>query len=207
MSEAMRTLQERVYVKPDGEFGPMTARAIQKYYDLTPERAAHLLGQASHESAGFKLTRENLNYSAEAMCRVWPSRFPTIESAAPFVRKPAALAEKVYSGRMGNVPGTSDAWIFAGKGFLQLTGRDIYRAFAADMRAPEVMDDPDLVATSHYAMDTAYWFFDRNRLWPIADDGVNVDAIRRITRKINGGYHGIDDRVERTLEVYKWLTA
>jgi putative chitinase len=206
MSEAMRALQERVFVKPDGEFGPMTARAIQKYYDLTPERAAHLLGQASHESGGFKLTRENLNYSAEAMCRVWPSRFPNREAALPFERKPAALAEKVYGGRMGNTPGTNDAWMFAGKGFLQLTGRDNYRVFAADMRSPEVMDDPDLVATSHYAMDTAYWYFDRNRLWSIADDGVNDDAIKRITRKVNGGYHGLEDRANQTKAIYRWLT-
>jgi putative chitinase len=85
----------------DGDFGPNTARAIAKHYDLKPERAAHLLGQASHESGGFKLTRENLNYSAEVMCRVWPNRFKSLEAAAPFARNPKALAEKTYFGRMG----------------------------------------------------------------------------------------------------------
>jgi predicted chitinase len=75
MSDAMKQLQAKCGVSADGDFGPNTARAIAKHYDLKPERAAHLLGQASHESGGFKLTRENLNYSAETLCKVWPSRF------------------------------------------------------------------------------------------------------------------------------------
>jgi putative chitinase len=205
MSEALRRLQEKVFTKVDGEYGPSTARAIQKHYDLSPERAAHLLGQAGHESGGFRLTRENLNYSVEAMMRVWPKRFPTREAAEPYERKPAALAEKVYAGRMGNRIGTSDAWLYCGRGFIQLTGHDNYRAFASDMRLPDVMTDPDLVA-DEYAMESAIWFFERNRLFDIADDGVNVDAIRRITKRVNGGYHGVDDRIERTLQAYKWLS-
>ena len=92
MSDAMKVLQAKCGVTPDGSFGPNTARAIAKHYDLKPERAAHLLGQASHESGGFKLTRENLNYSAEVMCRVWPNRFKSLEAAAPFARNPKALA-------------------------------------------------------------------------------------------------------------------
>jgi predicted chitinase len=96
MSDAMKVLQAKCGVTPDGSFGPNTARAIAKHYDLKPERAAHLLGQASHESGGFKLTRENLNYSAETLCKVWPSRFKTVEYAAPFARNPKALAESVY---------------------------------------------------------------------------------------------------------------
>jgi putative chitinase len=94
MSDAMKQLQAKCGVSADGDFGPNTARAIAKHYDLKPERAAHLLGQASHESGGFKLTRENLNYSAETLCKVWPSRFKTVEAAAPFARNPKALAEK-----------------------------------------------------------------------------------------------------------------
>jgi putative chitinase len=96
MSEAMKLLQGKCGITTDGSFGPNTARAITAHYKLTPERAAHLLGQASHESGGFKLTKENLNYSADVMCRVWPSRFKTVEDAAPYARNPKALAEKVY---------------------------------------------------------------------------------------------------------------
>jgi putative chitinase len=101
MSDAMKVLQAKCGVTPDGSFGPNTARAIAKHYDLKPERAAHLLGQASHESGGFKLTRENLNYSAERMCQVWPNRFKSLEYAAPFARNPKALAEKTYFGEWG----------------------------------------------------------------------------------------------------------
>lgn len=202
MSDAMKQLQKRVGVVADGAFGPNTARAIAKHYDLSPNRAAHLLGQASHESGGFKLTRENLNYSAETMCRVWPSRFKTVEEAMPYARNPKALADKVYSNRMGNGDGEGHVWI--GRGFLQLTGKDNYKAFAADMRVPEIMQDPSLVETE-YAMETAMWFFDKNGLWAIADEGVNESTIKRITKRVNGGYVGLDHRLHETKKIHGWL--
>ncbi len=203
MSDAMKKLQEKCGVPADGAFGPNTARAIAKHYELSPERAAHLLGQASHESGGFKLVRENLNYSAETMCRVWPSRFKTVEDAAPYARNPEALADKVYSNRMGNGEGEGHVWI--GRGFLQLTGKDNYKNFSDDMRFPEVMQDPSLVETD-YAMDTAMWFFEKNGLWAIADEGVNEDTIKRITKRVNGGYTGLDHRVKDTTKIYGWLS-
>jgi len=203
MSDAMKKLQEKCGVPADGAFGPNTARAIAKHYELSPERAAHLLGQASHESGGFKLVRENLNYSAETMCRVWPSRFKTLEDAAPYARNPEALADKVYSNRMGNGEGEGHVWI--GRGFLQLTGKDNYKNFSDDMRFPEVMQDPSLVETD-YAMDTAMWFFEKNGLWAIADEGVNEDTIKRITKRVNGGYTGLDHRVKDTTKIYGWLS-
>lgn len=202
MSDAMKKLQEKCGVKPDGAFGPNTARAIAKHYNLSPERGAHLLGQAAHESGGFKLTRENLNYKAETMCRVWPKRFPTIESAEPYARNPKALADKVYSGRMGN--GEGEGHIYIGRGFLQLTGKDNYKAFASDMRIPEVLQDPSLVETD-YAFETALWFFNKNGLFAIADKGVNEDTIKQITRRVNGGYIGLDHRKHETEKVYGWL--
>ena len=129
MSDAMKVLQAKCGVTPDGSFGPNTARAIAKHYDLKPERAAHLLGQASHESGGFKLTRENLNYSAERMCQIWPNRFKSLEAAAPFARNPKALAEKTYLNRMGNDT-PEKASLYIGRSFLQLTGYDNHKAFA-----------------------------------------------------------------------------
>lgn len=202
MSDAMKKLQEKCGVSPDGAFGPNTARAIAKHYNLSPERGAHLLGQAAHESGGFKLTRENLNYKAETMCRVWPKRFPTIESAEPYARNPKALADKVYSGRMGN--GEGEGHIYIGRGFLQLTGKDNYKAFAADMRIPEILQDPSLVEVD-YAFETAIWFFDKNGLFAIADKGVNEDTIKQITKRVNGGYIGLDHRKHETEKVYGWL--
>ena len=121
MSEALKSLQSKCGCSPDGSFGPNTARAIVKHYELSPERGAHLLGQVVHESGSFKLTKENLNYSVEAMMRVWPSRFPTKESAEPYAKNPKALAENVYFGRMGN-DSKEKASLYIGRGFLQLTG-------------------------------------------------------------------------------------
>ena len=202
MSDAMKKLQAKVGVTADGAFGPNTARAIAKHYELSPARAAHLFGQASHESGGFSLTRENLNYSAEAMCRVWPSRFKTVAEAQPYARNPKALADKVYSNRMGN--GEGEGHIYIGRGFLQLTGKDNYKSFAADMRVPEIMQDPSLVETD-YAFETALWFFEKNGLFAIADKGVNDDTIKQITKRVNGGYIGLDHRMKETKKIYGWL--
>jgi putative chitinase len=205
MSEAMKVLQAKCGVSSDGSFGPNTARAIAKQYKLTPERGAHLLGQASHESGGFKLTRENLNYSADVMCRVWPSRFKSVEEATPFARNPKALAENVYFGRMGNDT-KEKAGLYIGRGFLQLTGYDNHKAFANDMGVPEVLTDPSLLETE-LAFETALWFFEKNSLFKIADEGVNNDTIKRITKRVNGGTHGIEHRTEETNKIYGWLKA
>ena len=204
MSDAMKKLQQKCGVVADGSFGPNTARAIAKHFKLSAERGAHLLGQASHESGGLKITRENLNYSAETMCKVWPSRFKSVAEAAPYARNPKALADKVYSGRMGNGEGEGHIWI--GRGFLQLTGKDNYRSFASDMRLPEVMENPSLVETD-YAMETAMWFFEKNGLFAIADKGVSDDIIKQITKRVNGGYIGLDHRKAETEKIYGWLKA
>ena len=204
MSEAMKKLQDKVGVGADGHFGKNTARAIAKHYELSNERAAHLMGQASHESGGFKLCRENLNYSPESMMRVWPTRFPDLASTEPYARNPSALADKVYSGRMGN--GEGEGKLYIGRGFLQLTGKNNYREFSSDMGLPDIITDPDLVATD-YAFETAMWFFNKNKLFDIADDGVNDDTILKITRRVNGGTHGLLDRTNQTNKIYGWLKS
>jgi putative chitinase len=206
MSKAMAILQTKIGSTPDGEFGPNTARAIAKYFNLSPARGAHLMGQASHESGGFKRTRESLYYSSpERIQAVWPSRFPTVEAAEPYAKNPNGLAGKVYAGRMGN-ENEAQASLYIGRGFLQLTGRDNYRSFASDMGVPKVMTDPDLVADK-YAFETALWFFEKNGLFKIADEGVTDDAIKRITRRVNGGYHGLEDRSNQSKKIHTWLMA
>ena len=205
MSEAMKLLQMKIGVTADGSFGPNTARAIAKHYELSPNRGAHLLGQSHHESGGFKRTTEGLYYSTpERIQAVWPSRFPTVESAEPYAKNPQGLANKVYNGRMGNAEGSNDGFAFAGKGFLQLTGKSNVRAFAADMNLPEVLEHPSKLA-DEYAFETALWFFQKNGLFAIADDGVGDDAIKRITRRVNGGYHGLEDRINQTRKIHSWL--
>ena len=203
MSQALRNLQEKIGVTADGGFGPNTARAIANYYHLDVLRGCHLLGQAAHESGSFYFTEENLNYSAESIARVWPSRFPDVESAEPYARNPEALANAVYGDRMGN---NGEGWKWRGRGFLQLTGRNNYEAFAEDMNLPEVMDDPDCVSVD-YAMETALWFFEKNNLFEIAVLGIFEDTIERITRRVNGGTHGLDDRIKKTQQIYGWLSG
>ena len=206
MSDAMRNLQIKINAGSDGQFGPNTAKAIARHYKLSPKRAAHLLGQAHHESGGFKLVRENLYYSTpERIQAVWPSRFPTVESAEKYAKNPKALAGKVYVGRMGNKD-EEQAAMYAGRGFLQLTGHDNYRLFASKMGVPDVMTDPDLVA-DEYAFETALFFFEENNLFDIADKGVNPETIQRITRRVNGGLHGLEDRENQTHKVFTWLTS
>jgi putative chitinase len=204
MSEAMKKLQEKCGVDADGAFGPNTARAIAKHFELSPNRASHLLGQAAHESGGFTITKENLYYSTpDRLCKVWPSRFKTVADAEPYAKNPKALADKVYSNRMGN--GEGEGHIYIGRGFIQLTGKDNYRSFASDMRVPDVMNDPSLVETD-YAFESAMWFFEKNGLFRMADNGIGTDNIKAITKRVNGGYHGLDDRIAQTQKIYGWLT-
>ena len=135
--------------------------------------------------------------------RVWPSRFPTKESAEPYARNPKALAENVYFGRMGN-DSKEKASLYIGRGFLQLTGFFNVKAFASDMGKPEVIEDPSLLE-KEYAMDTAIWFFQKNNLWKICDEGVNDSVVKKLTKKINGGYTGLDHRIKETNKIYEWV--
>ena len=203
--QALKILQAKCGVTADGAFGPNTARAIADHYNLSPKRGAHLLGQAAHESGNFMISEENLNYRASTMCRVWPSRFKSEAEAEPYAMNPQKLANKVYNGRMGNKIGSNDGWLFAGKGFIQLTGKDNVRAFAEHIGRDSLVDDPSPIATE-LAMDSAIFFFEKNGLFDVADEGVNDDVIKKITRRVNGGYHGLDDRIEKTKKIYVWLS-
>jgi putative chitinase len=158
----------------------------------TPEQQASFLGQCGHESNGFTALSENLNYKAESLCKVWPKRFPTLEAAQPYNRNPEAIANHVYAGRMGNGDEESgDGFAFRGRGLIQLTGRANYRA-CGEALGVDLESDPDLVATPQFAALSAGWFWSTHGLNNIAEDIVAV------TKKINGGTLGLDDRVART---------
>ena len=203
--DALKMLQKTCGVTPDGAFGPNTARAIAEHYGLNANRGAHLLGQAAHESGNFMISEENLNYRAETMCRVWPSRFKSEADAKPYARNPEKLANKVYSGRMGNGSEASgDGWKYAGKGFIQLTGKDNVRAFAEHIGRDSLVDDPSPIA-NELAMDSAIFFFEKNGLFSMADKGVADSIIKSITKRVNGGYHGLEDRMNKTKKIYRGL--
>jgi putative chitinase len=198
-------LQQKIGVTADGAFGPGTFKAAAAYYKLSPNRAAHFFAQTAHESGGFKAFSENLNYGAKGLRGIFGKYFPTDAMARAYERQPQKIANRVYANRMGNGPeGSGDGWKFRGRGALQLTGKDNYQAFANYINRPEVMHDPDLVA-GELCFESALWFFDKNKLWSICDKGINEAAILALTKRINGGTHGLDDRRMKTKKYATWL--
>jgi putative chitinase len=202
---SMIELQKKIGVTADGAFGPGTFKSAAAFYKLSPDRAAHFFAQTAHESGGFKAFSENLNYSAKGLRGIFRKYFPTDALAAAYQRQPMKIANRVYANRMGNGPESSgDGWKYRGRGALQLTGKDNYREFAAYINRPEVMDNPDLVA-GELCFESALWFFDKNKLWGICDQGTGDNAILALTKRINGGTHGLDDRKLKTKKYASWL--
>lgn len=201
---SLKSLQEKVGVTADGAFGPGTLKAAMAYYKLTPVRAAHFFAQTAHETGEYKLFTENLNYSAQGLQGVFGKYFPgNLEES--YARQPEKIANRVYADRMGNGNEASgDGWKYRGRGALQLTGKSNYKAFADYLSKPEIMDNPDLVSTT-YAFESAMFFFDRNKLWSICDQGVNDAAILALTKRINGGTNGLDHRKSLTNKYYGYL--
>ena len=203
---SLKSLQTKLGLNADGAFGPGTMKAAMAYYKLTSERAAHFFAQTSHESGGFTIFTENLNYSAQGLQNIFGKYFPgTLEES--YARNPEKIANRVYASRMGNGDEASgDGWKYRGRGALQLTGKSNYQAFADYLKKPEIMTNPDLVATT-YAFESAMFFFDNNKLWSICDKGVNDASILELTKRINGGTHGLDDRKAKTIKYYSYVKA
>lgn len=198
-------MQKKIGVKDDGAFGPGTLKAAMIYYKMTPERAAHFFAQTAHESGNFKAFSENLNYGASGLLSIFKKYFTTEALAKQYERQPEKIANRVYASRMGNGDEASgDGWKFRGRGALQLTGKSNYQSFSNYLKKPEIMTNPDLVATE-FAFESAIFFFDNNKLWSICDKGVTKDTILALTKRINGGTHGLADREEKTLKYYQWL--
>jgi len=198
-------LQQKIGVTADGAFGPGTFKAAAAYYKLSPNRAAHFFAQTAHESGGFKAFSENLNYGAKGLRGIFGKYFPTDAMARAYERQPQKIANRVYANRMGNGPESSgEGWLFRGRGSLQLTGKFNFKAFSDYIGRPDVMTNPDLVATE-LAFESALWFFDKNKLWSICDQGTGDAAILALTKRINGGTHGLDDRKAKTRKYKQWL--
>ena len=159
-------------------------------------RLAHFLSQCAHESGNFKVFTENLNYSAKGLRSIFGKYFKDDASALAFERKPEKIANKVYSSRMGNGDEASgDGWKFRGRGYIQLTGKDNYTQFDKVVE-DDILANPDLVATKYPLMSAAF-FFERNNLWKICDGGADKEDVIALTKRINGGTHGLEDRLTK----------
>jgi putative chitinase len=170
----------------------------------TPLRVAHFLAQCGHESGGFRVTQENLNYSAKGLNGIFKKYFPTEAAATPYARQPQKIANKVYANRMANGSEASgDGYKFRGRGYIQLTGRDNYTQFGKAIGV-DIPNNPDLVA-SKYALASAAWFWSKNGLNKLADAGAGDTAVTSITKRVNGGTIGLADRIKHFKEYYHLL--
>ena len=195
------------------------AAACQEFSINTPQRIAGFLSQCAHESGGFERLQENLNYSADGMAGIWPRRFAVLgpdnkpikkdgknqpnKFALALHRKPEMIANVVYSGRMGNGPTESgEGWLYRGRGLKQLTGKDNHRACSAGLGV-DLVSNPDLLLEPVYAARSAAWFWATNKCNVFADAG----DIEGLTKRINGGLIGIDDRKKRYASAVSSLLA
>ena len=174
---------------------------FDKYSINTLNRQACFIGQCMHESGGFKLLEENLHYSSGALMRTWPSRFPDQDTADKFANNPEKIANKVYGGRMGNVE-DGDGWKYHGRGLIQLTGKDNYANCGSGLGV-DLLSNPEWVATPEYASLSAGWFWNKKGLNELAD----VMDIETMTKRINGGTLGLDDRLNKIQRIMDILNT
>ena len=198
----VQLLQQKLKLNPDGVIGPKTFAALRLHWNLTGIQLAHFLGQCEHETGGFTLFTENLNYSSQSLRNTFGRYYPDPLLATQHHRKPQLIANHVYGGRMGNNQ-PNDGWNFRGRGAVQLTGRNNYTAFLEWKKDPSILLMPDQVATV-YAFDSAIWFFETNRVWRHTVD-VSDKSILAVSRAINLGNalstvtpNGLQDRINKT---------
>lgn len=191
--------QQNNGLKPDGVIGKITLNKIKEDCKIVTDiQLAHFMGQCHHETGGFRASSENLNYDSAGLKRLFTKYFPTDILATQYSRQPMKIANRVYASRMGNDNEASgDGWRFRGRGAIQLTGKSNYQAFANYVKDPEVMINTDIVATKYF-FKSAEFFFNKNKLWLIANKGIDGNVIRQLTKRINGGFHGIEDRIRQT---------
>lgn len=177
------------------------SRCLPDYEINTPQRAAAFIAQCAHESGEFKALKENLNYRAVTLTKVFPKYFPTMEIAKQYEHKQEAIANRAYANRMGNGSEASgDGFRYCGRGLIQLTGKNNYQAFAASIETP-VEEVPEFLGTFEGAVQSACWFWETNKLNQYADSG----DILTMTKRINGGTIGLEDRIkhyEHALHVF-----
>ena len=199
MSECILTRDQLAELLPGNPHVDYWFSALEQLlpdYDInTPQRVAAFVAQCAHESGGFRVLKENLNYKAPTLRKIFPKYFPTDAMAAQYAAMPnkqEAIANKVYGGRMGNGPEeTGDGFRYCGRGLIQLTGKNNYEEFAMSIETA-VEEIPEYLATFEGAAQSACWFWEKNNLNKWADTG----DIKELTRRINGGFIGLEDRIK-----------
>jgi putative chitinase len=194
MSNFILTQAQLAQLIPNNDYVEHWHGAMEKClpdYDInTPRRVAAFVAQCAHESGGFRFIKENLNYRAESLMRVWPRYFKDLGTAQRYAHKQEAIANRAYASRMGNGPESSgDGYRYCGRGLIQLTGRNNYQAFANSIET-DINDIPAYLATFEGSVQSACWFWETNNLNKWADLG----DIVTLTKKINGGTLGLADR-------------
>lgn len=191
--------QKKYGLVVDGKFGPKTANKIVEVFKV--KNPALFFGQVCHESADLTLYIENLNYSANRLLQVFPKYF-NLTNVVRYANKPIDIANRVYGGRMGNKD-ANDGYKFRGRGAIQLTGKNNYKAFEKWLmdrnlcKENDLIINPDLVFEKFY-IESAIFFFDVNNLWNITD-------VVALTKKVNGGTNGLQDRINRTNKYKTWF--
>jgi putative chitinase len=174
-----------------------------KFNITNPLRLAHFLAQCAHESGNFRAVSENLNYSAKGLKAVFGRYFPD-NLAESYARKPEKIASRVYGNRMGNGDEASgEGYKFRGRGYIQLTGKNNYTKFGSFV-GEDTIANPNLVSEK-YPLASAAFFFDSNGLWKYCDAGADESAVKNVTRRVNGGYNGLEDRLKHFNEYYNLL--
>ena len=165
---------------------------LPEYGINTPERVAAFIAQCAHESGGFKFLKENLNYKAESLLKVFPKYFKTLDEARAYEKKPEKIANRIYGNRMGNGDESSgDGFRYCGRGLIQLTGKENYSWFAASLEIP-VEEASEYLETFEGAVQSACWVWEENKL----NQGADKKDILTLTKRINGGTIGLDDRIK-----------
>lgn len=199
MIENMDAIAKGLPIKVKAEL----AAVCEKYGIKTTIQLCHFLAQCSHESQGFTMTEENLNYSLDALLRIFPKYF-NVSNVEKYPRKKVLIGSRVYANRMGNGSEESrEGWFYRGRGYIQLTGKDNYAKFSVVVGEDLVLN-PDLVATK-YPLESAAWFWDTHKLSDIAERGPDQQVVADITKVINGGFNGLEDR-QRRFDLF-WAAA
>ena len=186
------------------------AKYCDKYNINTPLRLAHFLSQVNHESGDMKYIEENLNYSAKRLLQVFPKYFKNIYEAKKYEYKPEKIANKIYANRMGNGDEASaDGWRYRGRGPIQLTGKNNYILFANWVKNKDIINNPDLILKDNDLLVlTAFFYWDYRKINNIIIDNANqYEICKKVTRAINGGYNGLDDRWQRFQKIYNKINT
>lgn len=199
----MLTGDKLKHLKIDEKWLEPLNETFERYGINTPIRQASFIGQCGHECANFKILEENLQYRAETLMRIWPKRFPTLEFAKQYEKNPKKIANSVYANRMGNRDEASgDGYRFRGRGCLQTTGSANYY-HAGKALGVDLIMEPDLLSTPKYAALAAGFFWDTHKLNELADQR----DFLKMTKKINGGTIGLDDRIKHINHAYDVLNS